>query len=233
MDALIAGWDVAATPYNQAKAVLTDAITRRFQGRIALVSSFGTESAVLLGLVAEVDPATPVLFIDTHKHFGETLRYRDRLTKILGLRDVRSIALTKAEETEGDPDGLLFSRNVDACCAIRKVVPLARALAPFAAWINGRKGHHGGQRAALEIAERDGERVKLNPLARWTADDVAAYVASRNLPPHPLVEDGYLSVGCYTCSSRSESGNDVRSGRWAGTGKVECGIHTQLGSTAA
>lgn len=193
-------------------------------GRSALVSSFGTEAAVLLHMVAQVDPSTPILFIDTGKLFGETLRYRNTLVKKLGLTGVQT--LTPAPlVTKEDEDGLLFQRDSDRCCFLRKVVPLNRALTGFDAWINGRKGHHGGARSALPVAETDGQRLKVTPLARWTAEDVAAYFVAHDLPQHPLEEDGYLSVGCYTCTERA-TGGDVRSGRWAGKGKVECGIHT-------
>ena len=209
---VIVGMDASAPAVEQTQALLHDALTGRFMGRIALVSSFGTESAVLLHLVAEIDPATPVLFIDTRKHFGETLRYRDHLTKRLGLRDVRSVALSKSEESAGDPTGMLFQGDPDGCCHLRKVVPLARALEPFAAWINGRMGFHGGLRADLAWAERDGLHIKLNPLAHWTADDVEAYFETHALPRHPLVEDGYTSVGCYTCTARNSDAHDVRSG---------------------
>lgn len=225
---IVARHDASATP-----DFLADMLTVRFPGKIALVSSFGTEAAVLLSMVAEIAPATPVLFIDTGKHFGETLRYRDTLVRRLGLTDVRNVSWTPEEEAEGDPKGTLFARDYDACCFMRKVRPLARALEPFEAWINGRKGHHGGARAAMPVAEADGGRVKLTPLARWTAEDVDAVFEARNLPRHPLEEDGYRSVGCYTCSMRTEAGGDARSGRWAGSDKIECGIHTMLPTAAA
>ncbi len=209
-------------------AVLHEVLTGERAGKIALVSSFGSESAVMLSLVAEVAPATPVLFIDTGKHFGETLRYRDQLVKRLGLSDVRRVMWTPQEAEAGDPDGMLYASNPDQCCFLRKVQPLARALAPFEGWINGRKGHHGAGRAALPLVEADGPRLKFNPLARWTADDVAAHFAIYDLPAHPLVEDGYRSIGCFTCSRRVTASDDLRAGRWAGSDKVECGIHTVL-----
>jgi len=214
-----------------AEQIVADLLTRVMpNGRAALVSSFGTEAAILLHMVAQVDPSTPILFIDTGKLFGETLRYRNKLVKQLGLTGVQTLTPAPLIAKE-DEDGLLFQRDADRCCFLRKVVPLNRALTGFDAWINGRKGHHGGARSALPVAETDGQRLKVTPLARWTSEDVAAYFVAHNLPQHPLEEDGYLSVGCYTCTQRA-SGGDVRSGRWAGQGKTECGIHTMAADDA-
>jgi len=196
-----------------------------FQGRICLVSSFGAEAAVLLHMVAQVDKATPVLFLDTQKHFLETLAYRDRLVAQLGLSDVRSLAPDPATVAARDPDGTLWQRNPDACCALRKVVPLNRALIGFSAWISGRKRFHGGTRGALPVIEPDGPRVKLNPLAPWSAEQIACEFETRGLPAHPLVEEGYRSIGCMPCTKPANSADDPRSGRWAGLDKTECGIH--------
>ncbi len=196
-----------------------------FKGRIALATSFGAESAVLLHMIARADPATPVLFVDTGKLFGETLRLRDELTARLGLRDVRSLRADPAIVRAADPDGFLFRDDPDRCCAVRKVEPLAAALAGFDAWINGRKRHHGGTRAALGVVEQDGPRIKLNPLADWDPAEIDAYLDRHDLPRHPLVADGFVSIGCFTCTERAAPGEDPRAGRWRGTGKTECGIH--------
>ncbi len=195
-----------------------------FPGRLAVVSSFGTESAVLLALVAEADPAIPVLFLDTGKMFGETLRYRDTLTAHLGLTDVRTIRPDPAD-LGADADGLLFQRDADACCHIRKTLPLERALGGFDAWITGRKRFQSSTRAALPLFEADAGRIKLNPLATWDRARLDEEFARRALPRHPLEEDGFLSIGCYTCTERVAPGADPRSGRWAGQAKTECGIH--------
>jgi phosphoadenosine phosphosulfate reductase len=208
-----------------AATIVASAIRDIFPGRIALVSSFGAEAAVLLHMVARVDTATPVLFVDTGKLFGETLRYRDRLAAELGLRDLRILRADAAAVAKADPDGTLWRDDPDRCCAVRKVTPLEGPLAAFDAWINGRKRHHGGVRAELPIAERDGDRVKLNPLAAWTASDVDDYFQAWNLPRHPLVEDGFASIGCIPCTARIEPGEDARAGRWRGLDKTECGIH--------
>lgn len=208
-------------------ALLRQAIACDHAGRIAVVSSFGAESALLLALVADIDPAVPVLFLDTGKHFAQTLAYRDRLAAHLGLSDVRSIAPAAAAVLQRDPQGDLHAQNADACCALRKVEPLHNALAPFEAWITGRKRYQSSGRAALPLREEVDGKVKFNPLADWTAEDIAAEVARRALPLHPLVAQGYASIGCATCTRAVQQGEDVRAGRWAGLEKTECGIHNR------
>jgi phosphoadenosine phosphosulfate reductase len=197
--------------------------------KLALVSSFGTESAALLKVMADVDPAIPVIFLDTGWIFEETLAYRDTLIAKLGLRDVRSIKPSEEALKQKDADGDLWFSDPDACCRIRKVEPLARALKPFSAWINGRKRFQGGLRAALPVVEEDGGRLKFNPFAQATRAEIEAIYASADLPPHPLVAAGFLSVGCMPCTSRTEAGEDARAGRWRGRAKTECGIHTTTG----
>lgn len=197
---------------------------------LALVSSFGTESAALLKVMAEVDPAIPVIFLDTGWLFEETLTYRDTLIARLGLRDVRSIKPLEQTLSREDPDRSLWFSDPDACCRIRKVEPLSRALAPFQAWINGRKRFQGGVRADIPVVEEDGSRLKFNPFANVSRDQIEAIYKASKLPPHPLVAKGFLSVGCMPCTSRAKAGEDVRAGRWRGTAKTECGIHTHKGS---
>lgn len=197
---------------------------------LALVSSFGTESAALLKVMAEVDPAIPVIFLDTGWLFEETLAYRDTLIARLGLRDVRSIKPLEQTLSREDPDRSLWFSDPDACCRIRKVEPLSRALAPFQAWINGRKRFQGGVRADIPVVEEDGSRLKFNPFANVSRDQIEAIYKASKLPPHPLVAKGFLSVGCMPCTSRAKAGEDVRAGRWRGTAKTECGIHTHKGS---
>lgn len=206
-------------------SALRRAITEDFQGRIAIVSSFGAESAVLLALVADIDPNTPVLFVDTGQHFAETLEYRDTLIRFLGLTNVRTVGPTAAEVEQNDPPGELWRYDPDACCAFRKVTPLDRALAPFAAWVTGRKRHQTLTRRALPVVEQSEGKTKINPLADWTAEDVEAEMVRRGLPRHKLASAGYPSIGCATCTRAVAAGEDPRSGRWYGTGKVECGIH--------
>ncbi|GAA0567617.1 phosphoadenylyl-sulfate reductase [Caenispirillum bisanense] len=226
-DAFAAAWGEATTLDLIAAAADT------FAGRIALVSSFGTESAVLLDLVAQVNPALPVVFLDTGKLFGETLRYRDRLVSRLGLTDVRVIRPDPAAVAAADPDGILWTQAPDRCCAVRKVEPLARALAPFDAWISGRKRFQAATRAALPRVEADGARVKINPLADWSRDALDRAFTDRDLPRHPLEEDGFLSIGCMPCTDRVAPGEDVRAGRWRhAADKTECGIHLPFSAAA-
>jgi phosphoadenosine phosphosulfate reductase len=198
--------------------------------KLALVSSFGTESAALLKVMADVDPAIPVVFLDTGWLFEETLAYRDTLIATLGLRDVRSIKPAEETLSREDPDRELWFSDPDACCRIRKVEPLQRALAPFSAWINGRKRFQGGQRAELAVVESDGTKLKFNPFANVDREEIEAIYALAKLPPHPLVASGYQSVGCMPCSSRTAPGEDARAGRWRGRAKTECGIHTMKSS---
>jgi phosphoadenosine phosphosulfate reductase len=193
---------------------------------LALVSSFGTESAALLKVMADVDPAIPVVFLDTGWLFEETLAYRDTLIATLGLRDVRSIKPSEETLSAEDPDRELWFSDPDACCRIRKAEPLARALKPFSAWINGRKRFQGGTRADIPVVEDDGAKLKFNPFANVSREEIEAIYKLAKLPPHPLVASGYLSVGCMPCSSRTAPGEDARAGRWRGNAKTECGIHT-------
>jgi phosphoadenosine phosphosulfate reductase len=209
-----------------AECVLEQAIESDFAGRIALVSSFGTESAILLHMVSRIDRDLPVVFLDTGKLFPETLAYRDRLVAQLGLTNVRSIRPSGKQLAAFDPDGRLWSHDPDLCCAIRKTNPLDAALEGFDAWITGRKRAQGGQREALRHRERgpDG-RITINPLADWDDEMIADYFARHDLPHHPLEPQGYGSIGCATCTVKTLPGEDRRSGRWAGLAKTECGIH--------
>ncbi len=207
-----------------AKGILALAL-REFPGKVAMVSSFGSESAVMLHLLAEVDPNAPVLFLNTGKLFGETLRYRDRLQDALGLGDVRSLAPHPADRQALDPEGTLWSRDTDACCNFRKVVPLRRALDGFDAQITGRKRFQTRERTSMQPVEYFDGRFRFNPLADWSQADLEAYVIEHDLPRHPLVDDGYPSIGCMPCTRRVKSGESYRDGRWSGLDKDECGIH--------
>ena len=215
--------DLAAASPAQ---VIAAAVATVGRDRLALVSSFGTESAALLKVMADVDPAIPVVFLDTGWLFEETLAYRDTLIATLGLRDVRTIHPREAALTREDPEREFWFTDPDACCRIRKVEPLARALAPFDAWVNGRKRFQGGARAVIPVVEHDGARLKFNPFANVTRADIEAIYATAKLPPHPLAASGFASVGCMPCTSRTAAGEEARAGRWRGRGKTECGIHT-------
>jgi phosphoadenosine phosphosulfate reductase len=207
-----------------AKQILIRAL-EAFSGRIAVVSSFGAESAALLHLLASIDKETPVLFLDTEKHFVQTNAYREELTHRLGLKDVRAILPDAGELAAIDPKGDLWRRDNDACCSLRKVRPLDKALSNFDAWITGRKRMHGNLRAFLPIVEFADPHAKINPLARWSAQEIADYMTVHDLPPHPLVETGFSSIGCWPCTAPTAPGDDARAGRWRGLQKTECGIH--------
>ena len=198
--------------------LLEATIRNEFRGRIAVVSSFGAESAVLLHMVAQVDPSTPVIFLNTGKLFGETLRYRDRLQEKLGLTDIRAIGPHPEDLARRDPHGGLWNADPDACCFIRKVLPLERALKGLDASITGRKRFQTNARAAMEAIEEEkvrgtgepgsanGTRFKINPLAEWSQEDLEAYLDAHKLPRHPLVKDNYLSIGCMPCTERVRAG---------------------------
>lgn len=200
-------------------------IEREFAGWIALVSSFGADSVVLLDLVAQVNRATPVIFLDTGKIFHETAAYRDALVRRLGLADVRTIRPDPGAVARHDADGALWRRDPDACCRLRKVAPLETALAGFDAWITGRKRFQGADRADLETIEAVDGRIKINPLATWSRERIEATIETRDLPRHPLVAGGFLSIGCIPCTRMVAAGEATRAGRWAESEKTECGIH--------
>lgn len=212
--------------HHGATAVLERALGDPQVGRLALVSSFGAESVVLLHLVSVMDRTTPVLFIDTEMLFDETLAYQAELAERLRLTDVRTVKARREDVFVQDNEGLLHLHDPDACCALRKTEPLQRALSGFDAWITGRKRYQGGQRTALEFFEAEGDlRIKVNPLAHWTSGDLQDYIAENRLPRHPLVAKGYPSIGCAPCTTRVGDGEDPRAGRWRDSAKEECGIH--------
>ena len=200
-------------------------ILRDFAGKAAVISSFGAESAVLLHMVSQVDKATPVIFLDTGKHFWETLSYRAKLIDQLGLTAVRIITPATADLSTRDPDGKLHKNSADACCRIRKAIPLAKALEGFEVTISGRKRYHGAARATLDFLSIADGRLKVEPLAGFSALDIAAYMKTHDLPHHPLTEIGYFSIGCEPCTQAGGTAADPRAGRWSGSAKTECGIH--------
>ena len=215
----------AETANANSGELLDFAIRREFRGRIAVISSFAAESVVLLHQVAEIDPETPVLFLNTGKLFGETLRYRDRLQEVLGLTDIRCIGPHPMDREKFDSQGDLWSRDPDACCNFRKTVPLKKALVGFEAILTGRKKFQTEERAAMQPIELFDGRFRFNPLAGWSLAELQSYVAHHHLPVHPLAEDGFLSIGCMPCTRRVNPGENYRDGRWDGFGKRECGIH--------
>ena len=204
---------------------ILEAALETFGDQLALVSSFGAESAVLLDIAAKVKPDIPVLFLDTGMLFGQTLDYRRALAARLGLKDVRDLRPHYQDLAVVDPEAKLWQTDTDACCHLRKVAPLDLALEDFDAWITGRKRFHGGERLSLPVVEQSGRHIKFNPLANWTKADLEAYAEAHDLPAHPLVAQGFPSIGCWPCTQPAEGDEDVRAGRWAGSQKTECGIH--------
>lgn len=205
--------------------MLSALLTEILPGEVSIVSSFGTESAVLLHLVASVDLSAPVIFVDTLKLFPETLAYRDALVARLGLTGVKTHQPDPERLAAIDPKELRWSYDPDGCCGVRKVETLDRALVGVSAWISGRKGFQAATRSALPLFEVEKGRLKVNPLAGWSKADLDAYFAAHDLPRHPLEALGYLSIGCMPCTSVVQPGEDPRAGRWRGWSKVECGIH--------
>jgi phosphoadenosine phosphosulfate reductase len=225
--------DDALLRVNETRDVLKKALGAKEYGEIAVVSSFGSESAVLLHLVAEVEASTPVVFIDTRMLFEETLAYKDNLVRHLGLTDVRTISPDGKAIRSTDPYGRLHLIDADACCGFRKTNVLRKALAPFDGWITGRKRFQATTRHTVKTYEQASDgKLKINPLARWTRDDIDAWFGAFDLPQHPLVRHGYLSIGCASCTTAVKAGEDARAGRWRDSDKTECGIHFENGKLA-
>jgi phosphoadenosine phosphosulfate reductase len=210
---------------------LLAAMAAEFPGRLGIISSFGIESAVLLDLAAGVDPSLPVIFLDSGELFDETHDYRRLLVERLGLTDVRRITPAAADLAAAEE---LWRSDPDGCCHLRKVRPLHGVVAGFDALVDGRKRIHGAGRSALQTIEPGDKGVlKISPLARWSEQRIAEHFRDRGLPVHPLVRQGYRSVGCWPCSRPSLAGEGPRAGRWAGQGKSECGIHLPQPAEAA
>lgn len=214
---------------SSTQEMLDAVIKGSLAGDVAIVSSFGAESAILLHLIAQVDPGVPVLFLDTGKHFAETLQYRDDLVARLGLTNLQILTPDAGDLAKKDETGLRWSYDPDGCCEIRKVIPLAKAMDGYDASFTGRKAFQSSTRANLprfEIDNSDAQgRLKINPLIDWSAEDISAYIEEHDLPRHPLVEKGFPSIGCEPCTHKVAPGEDPRSGRWKGWDKTECGIH--------
>ena len=196
-----------------------------FKGEVALVSSFGAESSVLLHVVSRVNKDIPIIFMNTLKLFDETIAYRDTLIERLGLTNVVTVEPDQALVAANDPDGDLWSKDTDACCDIRKVQPLDKVINTYQAWITGRKRFQSATRATIEVLEWDQGRLKINPLAFWSQEQIDQWMVDHELPAHPLTEQNYWSIGCVTCTAPIAAGQDRRAGRWAGQSKTECGIH--------
>ena len=202
---------------------------KEFKGKIAMTSSFGPESGVLLHVVSRVDPEIQVLFLETGYHFPETLAYKNDLVKRFGLKNVIDLKADQAKkavfvEKHG---GVPYEKDPDGCCQINKVEPLDAALKGYAAWMSGIRRNQTDYRKSVRIVEEyEGGIYKISPLANMTSRDAWWYLKEHKIPQHPLYEKGYMSVGCWPCTKPIQAGDDERSGRWAGKAKKECGIHT-------
>lgn len=216
---------------RSARTLLSDVLVEKSIGEVAMVSSFGAESAVLLHLISQVEPATPVMMLDTGHLFEETLIYQRKLARVFGLKDVRRLIPDAGAVGAKDPDADLYETDPDACCHLRKTAPLERALTGFSGWITGRKRFQTGTRASIRVFEEDSENrlIKINPLAFWEPYDLKNYFEKYDLPRHPLVKKGYPSIGCRPCTTPVKKGEDQRSGRWRNHDKDECGIHIENG----
>lgn len=206
------------------EVILRQALQSAGVGLTAMVSSFGAESVVLLHMLSKVDRLVPVLFLDTEMLFHETLTYQRELAEQLKL-NTRIITPDREAVFARDGEGLLHRRDPDACCALRKSEPLEKALSNFDAWITGRKRAQGGVRAEMDVFEADNGKLKVNPLASYTTEQVQDYITRHKLPRHPLVARGFPSIGCAPCTTKAKPNEDPRAGRWRGQEKVECGIH--------
>jgi phosphoadenosine phosphosulfate reductase len=199
---------------------------RAFGGGICVTSSM--TDTVIIDLVSRVQPGIDVIFLDTGYHFAETIGTRDAAAAVYPINVIDVTPSRSVAEQDRDLGPRLFGRNPDLCCYLRKVVPLEQALAPYQAWITGVRRDETYSRRGTQAVEWDSRRrmVKVNPIVNWSSDQVDAYIAENGVLVNPLVAEGYPSIGCATCTLRAEPGADPRSGRWAGTAKTECGIHT-------
>ena len=212
---------------NESPETLLRWTVGRFPTGLVMTSSFQHEGVALAHMLRPIRADVPVFFIDTRFHFKETLEYRDRVVELLGL-SLRTIeSVISFEDFKARYTDRLYERDPDLCCRINKVEPLQVALKGARAWINARRRDQTADRAGMPLLERTGDIIKINPLARWVAKDTYAYMTRHELPLHPLFEKGYTSIGCEPCTSLPLDG-DERSGRWAGTSKRECGIHTAV-----
>ena len=203
---------------------------QEFKPDLAMSTSFGAESAVLLHLVTQIHPTIPVLFTNTGFHFKETLEHRDRLVKQLNL-NLRELKPEMPTEEFLAKNGKLYERDPDSCCAQNKIAPFEKALKDYKAWITGIRHNQAATRRTAQFVENYRDKlVKVNPLLNWTGKMLWDYAKKYDLPYHPLWEKGYLSIGCSpeSCTRPVQLGEDPRAGRWAGKNKVECGIHTFL-----
>ena len=195
----------------------------RFARRIVITCSMA--DAVLVHMASRLRPGVPVVFLDTGYHFAETIGTADAIESTYPIRLIRVQPRLSVAEQDARFGPRLHERDPDRCCAMRKVTPLIEALAPYDAWVSGIRRGETATRADAEVVQYDERRgkVKINPIATWTDEDVERYIAKHNVLVNPLLAEGYDSVGCAPCTLPALAG--TRSGRWAGTSKTECGLH--------
>ncbi|EGX56525.1 phosphoadenosine phosphosulfate reductase [Streptomyces zinciresistens K42] len=196
-----------------------------FGPRLCVTSSM--EDAVVAHLASRALPGVDVVFLDTGYHFEETIGTRDAVEAVMDVNVLTLTPLRTVAEQDAEHGPRLHDRDPDLCCALRKVEPLERGLRGYTAWATGLRRDESPTRAGTPVVGWDDKRrkVKISPIARWTQDDVDAYVAEHGVLTNPLLTDGYASVGCAPCTRRVLRGEDARAGRWAGRGKTECGLH--------
>jgi phosphoadenosine phosphosulfate reductase len=197
-----------------------------FGDRLCITSSM--TDAVIIDLASREVPGIDVLFLDTGYHFPETIGTRDAVSVVYPVNVLNVTPTTTVEEQDSELGPKLYSRNPDLCCYLRKVIPLEQSLEPYDAWITGVRREETNARTSTKVVQWDARRqmVKVNPIVEWTQQEVDDYIAKNGVLVNPLVDDGYPSIGCRTCTARVAPGQDPRSGRWIGSAKTECGIHT-------
>jgi len=198
---------------------------RKFKSKITYICSFGTESAIILHMISKINKNFPIFLLNTHFLFPETIVYKNKLLKKFSLTNCSDIFPDESLIKKKDPENNLWKNNTDGCCEIRKVKPLDKALKNYSSWISGRKSYHQGQRIDLNPFELLNEKIVVNPLINITKQEVENYFEVNNLPKHPLLNDGFFSIGCIHCTFKTTDKNDIRSGRWKNKIKTECGIH--------
>ena len=199
-----------------------------FKDKIVYISSFGIESAIILHMISQIDKNFPIALLNTNFLFKQTLDYKNKLIKIFNLKNFVEIFPDNSNLQKDDPNNNLWKSDVEKCCELRKVKPLNKFLKKYNAWISGRKSYQGGERLDLQSFELNNGKIVVNPLANFEQKQVSEYFKNNNLPIHPLIKEGYLSVGCIHCTHKSSNKKDPRSGRWINQTKTECGIHYKV-----
>lgn len=212
-------------------SILSYSIQNLFLNKIAYVCSFGTESAVILHMISIIDKELPIIFLNTQKLFKETIDYKDRIIRHLSLKNVKEVFPNQKDLELNDPEGFLWKKNPDFCCKLRKVDPLVLNLTQYDAWISGRKSYQSNERATKNFINSQERKLIISPLINWSQKQINQYFLANDLPRHPLIEEGYLSIGCENCTIKTLNNLNPRSGRWSGIDKTECGIHFSKNST--